>query len=154
MKNLPSLVVTLALVLGVAATWRMPANRGPYDVTGFGQLPVLVNGRIKPLDTVARTSLLLMQGRQRVKTFEGRSLTPVEWLLDVLCRPHAADHYPTFEITHPDLLGLLNLSASEGAGGKRFAARQFAGNLADLDRQAKLAEATESALRTAFQKAV
>jgi ABC-type transport system involved in cytochrome c biogenesis permease subunit len=154
MKNLRSAVITVALVLGVAATLRSPTNRDAYDVTGFGRLPVLVNGRIKPLDTVARTTLLLTQGRQRVKTLDGRSLTPGEWLLDVLCRPHEADQYPTFEITHPDVLGLLNLSPGDGAGGKRFAARQFAGGLADLDRQSKLADATESALRTPFQKAV
>ncbi len=30
----------------------------------FGRLPVLLNGRIKPLDTVARNSLLIIHGKQ------------------------------------------------------------------------------------------
>src|SRR5687767_14786360 len=59
------------LVLLLAAGWllaslRKPENTTAFDLEGFGRLPVLVNGRIKPLDTVARTSLLMMQGRQRV----------------------------------------------------------------------------------------
>ena len=30
------------------------------------RLPVLLNGRVKPMDTVARTTLLMLQGQQRV----------------------------------------------------------------------------------------
>src|SRR5690606_10924704 len=59
----------------------------------------------------------------------------------------------TFEIVHPDLLSLLNLTPAEGAGGKRFSMRQMFGRIAELDRQAKLADTTESAVRTPFQRA-
>ena len=61
------------IVLLFGATWlastlvpRPPATE--FDITGFGKLPILVNGRVKPLDTVARTALLQFQGRQRVTT--------------------------------------------------------------------------------------
>ncbi len=144
-------LVTLAAVIG---TLRWPGNPGDFDVVSFGRLPVLVNGRIKPMDTVARTSLLMLQGRQRVKIADGRSLTPSEWLLDMLYRPHQADHYQVFEVTHPDVLALLNVAPEDGAGKKRFALRQFAGKLGELDRQAKLGDETEAAVRTTFQRAV
>lgn len=152
-KHFPLLVTLLALV-AVLATLRAPKGRADYDTAGFSRLPVLVNGRVKPMDTVARTSILLMQGRQRVVTPDGRSLTPAEWLLDVLFIGHDADHYQVFEITHPEALAMLNLSAEEGAGKKRFSLRQFAGKLADLDRQAKLADDVDTAARTTFQRAV
>ncbi len=152
-KHFPAVVALLA-ILAIAASLRAPRTAGDYDVSTFSRQPVLVNGRVKPLDTVARTSLLMMQGRQRVTTTEGRTLAPAEWLLDMLYRAHHADHYQVFEVTHPDLLALLGLAATDGAGNKRFSARQFAGKLAELDRQGKLADDTETALRTPFQRAV
>jgi ABC-type transport system involved in cytochrome c biogenesis permease subunit len=153
-KKYFSAVVALLAVVLVAATLRSPRNPGAYDVVSFGRLPVLVNGRVKPLDTVARTTLLMLQGRQRVAAGEGRTLVPTEWLLDMLYRPGLADDYQVFEITHPDVLALLNLAATDGAGGKRFSAHQLAKNLGELDRQAQLADATDSAARTPFQRAV
>ena len=85
---------------------------------------------------------------------DGRSLTPAEWLLDVLYRPKVADTYQTFEIVHPEVLALFSLTNADGAGGKRFSAQQLAGKLNELERQAKLASDVESAIRTPFQRAV
>ncbi len=149
----PALALLVAGV-GVALTLRAPRNPGEYDVAAFAQLPTLVNGRIKPLDTVARTSLLTIQGRQRVAAPDGRVVSPEEWLLDMLYAPAVADHYGVFEIVHPDVLAMLTLSTADGAGGKRFSLEQIFKHVAELDRQAKLADATESALRSAFQRAV
>src|SRR5690606_25857962 len=89
----------------------------------------------------------------RVKTAAGETLPAGAWLLDVFYRPEKSDAYQTFEIVHPDLLSLLNLTPAEGAGGKRFSMRQMFGRIAELDRQAKLADTTESAVRTPFQRA-
>jgi ABC-type transport system involved in cytochrome c biogenesis permease subunit len=147
-------LVALGAVVAVALTLQAPRNPGDYDVVAFSRLPTLVNGRLKPLDTVARTTLLLTQGRQRVTTPDGGSLPPGEWLLDVLYRPKLADTYQTFEIVHPEVLALFNLATTDGAGGKRFSAQQLAGHLGELERQAKLADGTESAIRTPFQRGV
>ena len=152
-RFLPFAVLALA-ALAVLATLRTPSPKTEYDIDAFGRLPTLVNGRLKPLDTVARSSLLVFQGRQRVAAPDGRSVLPAEWLLDVLFRPDVAQHYQTFEIVHPDVLALLNLSTDDGAKGKRFSFHQIAHSLAELDRQAKLAEGVESPLRTPFQRAV
>lgn len=154
MKKFLPLLVLLAATAVVLNSLRAPRNRGEYDLVGFGRLPTLVNGRIKPLDTVARTSLMILQGRQRVSAPDGRSLSPGEWLLDVLYRPDLAHSYQTFEIVHPDVLALLNLTPDEGAGKKRFSFHQLSSGLAELDRQSKLADNVETALRTPFQRAV
>ncbi len=154
MKKYLFAALTLLLLLGVALTLRAPRNESEFDTQAFGQLPVLVNGRVKPLDTVARTSLLMMQGRQRVTTPDGARVSHLEWFLDLVYRPHVADRYQVFEVTHPELLALLDIRAETGAGKKRFSLQQFNGKLADLDRQAKLADGTERPLRTSFQRAV
>jgi ABC-type transport system involved in cytochrome c biogenesis permease subunit len=152
-KYFPLGAVVLALI-AIAATLRPASNPEAYDVVGFGGLPTLVNGRVKPLDTVARTTLLVLQGRQRVSTSDGRTLLPAEWLLDVLYRPEIANTYPVFEIVHPDVLALFDLTTQQGAAGKRFAAAQLVKGLAELDRQAKLADEVDSAARSTFQSAV
>jgi ABC-type transport system involved in cytochrome c biogenesis permease subunit len=149
----PALVAFGALA-AIALTLRVPRNSDEYDIAAFGRLPTLVNGRVKPLDSVARTTLLVLQGRQRVTTAEGGTLSPDEWLLDVLFRPERANAYPGFEIVHPEVLTLFDLAPGQGAGGKRFALAQLAKGLAELDRQAKLADDTESGIRTSFQRAV
>ena len=147
-------IVLVFGVLAVALSLFPPGVKGEFDFNGFGRLPTLVNGRIKPLDTVARTSLLVLQGRQRVKTTDGRSVSPNEWLLDMLYRPDQANTYPTFEVVHPDVLTLLNLTPEDGAGKKRFTFAQVAKGIPEIDRQAKLADEVESAVRTSFQRAV
>jgi ABC-type transport system involved in cytochrome c biogenesis permease subunit len=152
-KYLPLLGLALAL-LYVGSTLRAPKNPAAFDVNGFGRLPVLVNGRIKPLDTVARSSLLQLQGRQSVTTPEGKRLQPIEWLLDVAFRTEAADTYQHFEIVHPDVLAIFDLKIQDGQGEKRFALRQLQPKIGELQRQARLADQVEGALRTPFQRAV
>src|ERR1044072_9363292 len=117
MKKLFPLIVLL-LAVGIAASALRPLkNPGAFDVIGFGKLPVLVNGRINPIDTVARCSLLQIQGRQPVSRPDGHDLLPIESLLDGVFRPNLADAYQTFEIVNPDLLAIFNLKTEEGQGG-------------------------------------
>ena len=152
-RFLPLLALVLALGY-VASTLRAPKNPAAFDVNAFGRLPVLVNGRIKPFDTVARSSLLQLQGRQSVTTRDGRRLQPIEWLLDVTFHPDAADTYPHFEIVNPDVLAVFDLKAQDGQGEKRFSLKQLEPKIAELQRQARLADPVEAAVRTPFQRAV
>jgi ABC-type transport system involved in cytochrome c biogenesis permease subunit len=172
------------LALLVAAGWlglalRAPATKTAIDLNAFGRLPVLVNGRIKPLDTVARTSLLVLQGRQRVSDPTNPQplvATPTEWLADVLFNPEKADTYPTFRLSatdSPELLTLMGLTEAdtkiryENAALRtlaladfvpgtrtRFSFNQLSTKLSELDRQAQLAEPIDAQVRTPFQKAV
>ena len=141
-------------VLLVASTLLAPRNADAFDLVAFGRLPTLVNGRLKLLDTVARTALLSTQGRQRVVTTDGRTLTPSAGLLDVLYHPDAADSYPTFEIVHPEILPIFGLTPEQGAGKKRFILVQLAKALPELERQASLADGVDAPVRTPFQRAV
>jgi len=152
-KYLPLLALLGALAF-VAKTLVPAKNPTAFDTNGFARLPVLANGRIKPFDTIARSSLLQFQGRQSVTRPNGDKLTPAEWLLDVTFHSDLADAYQTFEITHPDMLALFALKTDDGAGGKRFSFNQLGPKLEELERQARLADPVESAQRTTFQRAV
>ncbi|MCR6656824.1 MAG: hypothetical protein NVV63_13670 [Opitutus sp.] len=73
-------------------------------------------------------------------------------MLDVLFEPEKADTYRTFEIVHPDVLALFNLTTDDGDGGKRFSFTQLEKGLPELQRQTQLAQPVEPQLRTPFQK--
>ncbi len=149
-------LVVLALGLGYLLSTLLPPAP-PVDAPdhlSFGQLPVLVGGRIKPLDTVARTTLLQFQGRQTVRLADGTRLDPSQWLADVLLDERRANTYPVFEIVHPELLSLLKLSETDGVGKKRFSYDQIAPALKELERQAELARPINAQTRSPFQRAV
>ena len=149
-KSLPFLV----LLLGVAyvGSTLVPAhNDSEFNLRDFARLPVLVDGRIKPLDTVARTSLLVLQGRQRFVAPNGNGLQPVEWLLDVLFNPAIADDYQHFLIDNSEVLAIFGREQGER---KRFSFNELRSGLAELERQMRLADQVEEPLRTPFQREV
>ncbi|MEI8089816.1 MAG: cytochrome c biogenesis protein CcsA [Opitutaceae bacterium] len=176
MKKLIPLFVLLlgALYLGSKAMPERATSK--FDLAAFGELPVLLNGRLKPLDTVARSSLMQFQGRQRVSDpadSEPRVNSPTEWLVNVFFISSKADSYPIFRIDSPDLLSLLGISEEDAkvryaspakqfmavlgflpSTRSRFSYEKIAPKISELERQAKLANPIESAVRTPFQNAV
>ncbi len=151
----PFLILGLGLLILTRGVWS-PGPKSDFDLEGFAELPVLMNGRIKPMDTVARTSLLILQGRQRVNTStpEPLDLDTTTWLLDVFFRPERADDYRHFEIVHPGVLDVLRLSVTDGDAKKRFSFNQLSPQLAELDRQAQMADEIDAGARDAFQRGV
>ncbi len=127
-----------------------PRQATSFDVNGFAQLPVLHGGRIKPLDTVARTSLLMLSGKQTVLS-EGHSLSAIDWLMEVMFRPALAAEFPVFEINDPDVLGSLEIRQTKQ---RRFSWMQIETKLEDIGRQAMQAEQAKPENRSRFQSAV
>ena len=52
--------------LELALALRPARSKGPIDIAGFGRLPVLLNGRVQPIDSVARNALLQIRGNTDV----------------------------------------------------------------------------------------
>ncbi len=92
---------------GQARTWDSETQRL------FATLPVQDGGRIKPLDTFAGFKLLKLNGKRSVRTEDGRTLTPVPWLLETLLYPERAKQHPTFLIENDEVLTAIGLSAAK-----------------------------------------
>ncbi|MGZ6143477.1 MAG: cytochrome c biogenesis protein, partial [Myxococcales bacterium] len=116
----------------------------------FDRLPVLEGGRVKPIDSVARNSLLVIRSQQSF-THLGRTVHADEWLLDVLFRPDVADTQPIFVINDPDVLGLIGLKQTSD---RYFAFTALSPHLAEIERQAQAAQPVDAKQRTRFQGAV
>ncbi|MGH8094666.1 MAG: cytochrome c biogenesis protein [Chthoniobacterales bacterium] len=141
------LIVAGALLYVVAPLFQHD-TWGGFEMQKFGRLPVLLNGRIKPLDTVARNSLLIIQGKQTLDTDHG-ARTAMDWLAEVLMKQDKADQRKIFVIRNPETLTALSLSPEAG---KYFSFRQFVPHLQEVEQQAALAEKVDAQLRSPFQR--
>jgi len=145
----------LALILAaawVAMSW-LPPKAAPDapDLVTFGKIPVLVGGRVKPLDTVARNSLLIIHGKESLGLANGEQITAMRWLADVLFKPAVADEYPVFVIQNAEVLGLFGWEQSDR---KYFSFTELAPFLRQIDQQGEQSEKLESVQRSAYQSAV
>jgi ABC-type transport system involved in cytochrome c biogenesis permease subunit len=114
------------IVAAIFAAWFLGGFEAPkpkhgFDLAGFGRLPVLLDGRIQPLDSVARNALLSMSGRsivyftnkepasskESLTASNPAPLSALEWLILAMTRPQEADQLKIFRVQHPDLQGLL-----------------------------------------------
>src|SRR5512137_3122470 len=139
----------LALV-GALTMIRAPGQVRGLDIDGFSRLPVLEGGRLKPLDSTARNTLLVIRGQQSFR-HQDRTVGPGEWILDVLFRPQVADLQPIFVIDDPDVLGLMNMKLSRD---RYYSFRQIAPFIGEIQREAQAAQAIEAKSRSKYQGAV
>jgi ABC-type transport system involved in cytochrome c biogenesis permease subunit len=132
-----------------------PKPKDGFNLAGFGRLPVLLDGRIQPLDSVARNSLLSISGRSTVPVTNGPAFSALEWLIDTMTRPEEANQLKIFRIQHPDLEGLLG---TEKIGLEYYSFNDLTNQFDSISAQArKLAQSEENVadaakLRTPFQK--
>ncbi len=107
---------------------RRAAPWDPQIVELFAQIPILEQGRVKPLSTFAGFKLLQLNGSRTLTWIDDRGtpddknddienkLTPSEWLLDCMFFPEASRHYPCFQLQTWELLDAIGV---ERIGGRK-----------------------------------
>ena len=80
----------------------------------FGKLPVVFEGRVKPLDTLARTSLRVVSNKQTYLDDDDQRQPAIRWLLDVITRPQVTDKQKVFKVESLEVLDALNLEPRKG----------------------------------------
>jgi ABC-type transport system involved in cytochrome c biogenesis permease subunit len=156
------------LLTVVMAAWFFGKLQPPPDkdfaFTEFGKLPVTANGRIVPLDSLARNSLLEIREKQTINTepWKGwnekpKILSASEWLANVMMNATVADEWPAFRVDNPDLVSLLKLpekDAAKHSDGKHFSWNQIMPAMEAFQRENERVQKVESASRTAYENAV
>jgi ABC-type transport system involved in cytochrome c biogenesis permease subunit len=152
----------------VMAAWFIGNLQPPADkdfaFNEFGRLPVLSNGRMVPMDTLARNSLLQLREKQTLNTepWKGWSEHPKiiparEWLANVMMNPTVADGWPVFRIDNPDVISLLKLPEKDEAkhsDGKHYSWNQIAPAMDALEQEYTRAGKIEANNRTAYENAI
>jgi ABC-type transport system involved in cytochrome c biogenesis permease subunit len=152
MKRFFPAIVLLLAFLWTASSWRPPGPAADgFDLAKFGRIPVMVGGRVKPLDTVARNSLLIIHGRETVRLTNGETLTATRWLAHTLFNAPGADRYPVFVIQNSDVLGLFGW---EQKNRKYFTYAELRPFLRQIEEQGALSAKLPSVERSAYQNAV
>jgi len=139
-----------AVSAAILLTAFRPAPSGKLDASGFGRLPVLHNGRIKPLDSIARTSMLVLSGKQTLKD-GGESLSASAWMLELLSDPDSAAKRPVFSIHDPDLLGLLGFRQEKRSV---YSYEEISPRVEEISAQAERVSGKNPQERTRFERAV
>jgi len=144
---LPPVLCVVYLVASVMMAHRSPAG---FDFQGFGRLPVVANGRVQPLDSLARNHLLAMQAKQAVPG-EGSPASPAAWLAELAFQPALADTRKIFQIHHDEVLGLTGLSRGKQ---KSFSFHELQPAFPALQREAARIEQIDAQARSSYEKAL
>ncbi len=147
-----------ALALAWLASSFAPARGKQREARDFGRLPVLLNGRVQPLDSVARNALLQFRTKQSVRvTDPGAGNAPftlpaIDWLKEMLFQPEVADTRPSFRVDHPEVIALLKLGRED----KHFSFAEMRPGAEALEREARRIhqEGLKAEQQTPYQKAV
>jgi ABC-type transport system involved in cytochrome c biogenesis permease subunit len=142
-----------------------PKADGELRTAEFGRLPVLLNGRVQPLDSVGRNSLLQIRSTgdlplELLPSWQfwrhPKKLKSTEWLLEVSFKPELADTRAIFLIHHPDLVSELKLGEKgiEKSGLRYYTYNEVEPLITEVFAQASTASQVESAQQTPYQKQV
>jgi ABC-type transport system involved in cytochrome c biogenesis permease subunit len=152
MKRFFPVVVFVFALLWVGSSWAPPKTAGNnVDLAKFGKIPALVGGRVKPLDTVARNSLLIIHTKETLGLANGRQISAMQWLTDTLFNAPVADQYPAFVIQNAEVLGLFGWEQSDR---KYFSFVELSPFLKQIDEQGEQSDKLQSVERSAFQSAI
>ena len=111
------------------------------QVSQFRKLPLRYEGRIKPYDTVARNTLMIISGKQSYVDEKGNRQPAIRWLLDEITGSDDAEKHKVFRIENLEVLGMLGLKRRSGF---RYALEEFKSKVPQIGRQADLARAKEA----------
>ena len=156
------------LMLVMALWFKMqmqPPKDQSFAFNEFGQLPLVFDGRLKPMDSLARNSLLQIREKQTLdlepwkEWYQDQKIIPAtEWLANVMMNPQVADNWPVFRVDNPELIAFLKLPArdlSQHQDGKHYSWNQILPSLQAFDAENERVETNvPSASRNAYEHAV
>jgi len=144
------LIPALCLLFIASAVFKATRPSAGLDFKNFGTLPVVSNGRVQPLDSLARNALLSIHGKQSIPGDDAPA-TPAAWLAELNFNPALADTRKIFLIHHDDLLGLTKLTRGEE---KSYSYAQLLPSFPALQPEAKRIGTTASKTWSPYEKAL
>jgi ABC-type transport system involved in cytochrome c biogenesis permease subunit len=137
-------------------------SAGTMSIQEFGRIPIVHQGRVKPYDTLARTSLSKISGRQSYQDASGRSRPAIQWLLETMSTFDPLDHAPSeeevrrapsvnakvFRIDNDQVLGAIGLRSRPGF---RYSFLELLERSHTIQRQAEQAASRRPGERDLFE---
>ena len=146
MKKWIPLVLTAFWAAWAFSGLNQPAETG-FHMRDFGRLPVLLDGRFEPFDSLARNSLLQIRTKQTLETETNTTVSANEWLLGVMMTPEQADGQRIFRIDNGEVLALLKLPENQ----KYYSFNDLRPSLDEIQKQADRIDGIDDSKRTPFE---
>jgi ABC-type transport system involved in cytochrome c biogenesis permease subunit len=112
----PLIIAVFGIVLasaGLAGAQTVAAQPPKWDrdvVKLASTLPVQEDGRVKPLSTYADFALLRVNGKREAINLNDKPISSMEWLLDCLFYPEAAEQYKCFLVENSEVLDAIGVT--------------------------------------------
>jgi ABC-type transport system involved in cytochrome c biogenesis permease subunit len=136
--------IAMAMVLGLLGGAGRAGAEGVSSLTVWQHIPVLENGRVMPIDSYARHTLLSLSGKS---TFDRKPA--VQWLARVLFAPETTKEDKILLVNNPEVAEAIGLG---GEGRRRYSYAELAPQLADLSRLARAAWDMDDEARSPVEK--
>ncbi|MDB3957694.1 cytochrome c biogenesis protein CcsA [Opitutales bacterium] len=120
------------------------------NLDAFSRIPVLRGGRVKPIDSVARNTLLVLRNKRTALDSNGTKIPAIKWLADLLFSPERADAHKTFLIDHDQVLGLIGKKLA--SDGKYFSYLELEPFVEEIEKSAQDASKLEREERNYFHQ--
>jgi len=144
-------MMVLCIGIIVAGLFKPTPKAGGFDLYAFGSLPVIDQGRAKPLDSLARETLLTISNKTTYKvSSKGKSRPAIEWLLTTIATPKQGDELQIIRIDNPDVIAALGLDSDRE--GMRYSMGELRAKAAEYDKQLKKLREKDPETFTAFEK--
>jgi ABC-type transport system involved in cytochrome c biogenesis permease subunit len=164
MPRLLPIVITIVMAIWFLGQIQPPKDKGLL-YSKFGKLPVVFNGRLKPMDSLARNSLLQINEMQDldIEPWKGpmehhQTISAIEWMANVMMNPRVSDDLPVFRVDNPDLIAFLKLPDRDTAqhqDGEHYSWNQIIPSLhAFNDEDARIETNVPSGSRNAYENDV
>ena len=148
-RGVPIVVGLIGMLIAFSGLIR-PVPASDLDTSGFARLPVSSGGRIKPMDTAARSMMMVAGGKQRTASEDG-DISAVRFLIDLIAKPENITDVPLVRVDHPDVLALIGKTPDQGG---RIPLGEIEPNWQQIAQQASQSLSIEPKQRDGFQRAV
>jgi ABC-type transport system involved in cytochrome c biogenesis permease subunit len=143
----------LLVVVNLALVQRPGARE--FNTSLFGRLPIVEGGRVQPIDSFARNSLMAVSDVQRFEVHDGEQgeseyRPAVQWLLELMVDSPSFRQAQVLRIDNEDLLADLDLEPRHGL---RYAVEEIEQNRL-LALQEQMADLENVVVPTPYQRAL
>ena len=132
-------LATCAVVYFVSVASPPKSKTLSLDLYRFGQIPVVSEGRTKPLDTAASSALLAISGRTQVTVGDEeskRKIPAIQWLLEVIAEAKVADEREIFRVENLEVQETIGVKKREGM---RYSRNDIRDHQEEFEKQVRLA---------------
>ena len=139
-STLFAVAISLLAVVYIGSVLSPPKQKNlTFDLYRFGQIPVVSEGRTKPLDSAANAALLTISGRTQIKQGDEESsqkISAIQWLLEVIAEANVSDEREIFRVENLELQETIGVKKREGM---RYSRNDIRSHQIEFDKQVELA---------------